>query len=222
MPTWERPSIGIGVAVLACPNPGAVTADHGLGVWLCQAPLSPSWFRCEEPHSPRNRKLRGRSLQVHATSLKGRDTLRMTSSGVRVPVHGLQQFETAGGKRNERDRGRNLLRNENSSQHHSELARLVARAFSDSRRCVVYTPRATNSAPSRIIIERTSSPLLSIEVTSFRSTMGVCVGWRSRDARQFETSSTTECFVRLPWRIHLCSRALSVTVILSIFLIPTD
>jgi hypothetical protein len=45
------------------------------------------------------------------------------------------------------------------------------RACSASRRCFVYRPVATNFVPSPIIIERTSSPLLSITVISLRSTM---------------------------------------------------
>src|SRR5579871_2476243 len=61
---------------------------------------------------------------------------------------------------------------------------------SDSKRCFVYNPVATNFAPSFIIIKRTCSPSLSIDVTSLRSTMQFCDGEQHRLARQFEINSS--------------------------------
>ena len=79
------------------------------------------------------------------------------------------------------------------------------RIRSASRRCFVYRPVATNFVPSSIIIERTSSPLLSITVISLRSTTRFPAGGPLRAALQLETNSSTHSFVNRPWRIHLCS-----------------
>lgn len=90
------------------------------------------------------------------------------------------------------------------------------------QKMLVYKPVAANSAPAWIIIARTSSPLLSIEMTSFRSTVQCSADGQSRDARQFETSSGIDCLFNRPWRIQVCSRPFSFTVILSIFFSSTD
>jgi hypothetical protein len=94
------------------------------------------------------------------------------------------------------------------------------RIRSASRRCFVYRPVATNFVPSSIIIERTSSPLLSITVISLRSTMRFPADGPLAADIQLETNSSIHSFVNRPWRIHLCSEALSLTVILNIRLSP--
>src|ERR1700722_5554730 len=80
----------------------------------------------------------------------------------------------------------------------SKVFGLFFRACNSFNKCFVYTPDATNVAPSWTIIERASSPLLSIEVTSLRSTMRRRVkGW-TMDARQLDTNSSTDRLVSWP------------------------
>ena len=53
-----------------------------------------------------------------------------------------------------------------------------------------------------------------------RSTMRFPADGRLRAALQLKTNSPIHSFVNRPWRIHLCSEALSFTVILNIRLSP--
>ena len=85
----------------------------------------------------------------------------------------------------------------------------------------MYKPLATNFAPSLIIVKRTCSPSLSIEVTSLRSTTQRWVGEHRRFARQLPINSSMVDPINRPWRTHLCSDVFSVTVIRNMLLFLT-
>ena len=82
-----------------------------------------------------------------------------------------------------------------------------------SRMSFVYTPLAVNCAPCRASMRKSRSPHLSINVTSFRSTMQA--RWLSLRCFFFQQalSSRNQGAVSRPWRIHLSSEGVSLKLI---------
>jgi hypothetical protein len=89
-------------------------------------------------------------------------------------------------------------------------------AFRCSSTCFVYIPVAIKCVPSFDMVRKSRSPLLSMNVTSLRST----VHPRPFCARclffQHVLSSPTHGWTKRPSRVHLCSVAISAIVIRSI------
>jgi hypothetical protein len=82
-----------------------------------------------------------------------------------------------------------------------------------SRMSFVYTPLAVNCAPCRASMRKRRSPHLSINMTSFRSTMQA----RRSSLRCFffqqALSSRNQGAVSRPWGIHLSSEGVSLKLI---------
>src|SRR5258705_13502405 len=85
-----------------------------------------------------------------------------------------------------------------------------------SRMCLVYTPFATNSAPSSLSSPSNRSPGSSMRVTSLKSITYLRRQDQSRTSSQFERSSATHGPASCPDKIHLSSSTVALFVILSI------
>src|SRR5258707_5135237 len=84
--------------------------------------------------------------------------------------------------------------------------------------CFVEVPLAVNCAPSLASLHKSRSPLLSINVTSLRSTTQarpICVRWFFL---QHVLSSCTQGSVSWPCRIHLSSAGVSLKLIFNMLL----
>src|ERR1700733_13341169 len=79
------------------------------------------------------------------------------------------------------------------------------RLSSISSKCFVYTPEATNSAPSFIIAARTRSPSRSTNVTLLTSTTHLRFPLVQWELSQFALRRPTHGPESLPCSVHLCS-----------------
>src|SRR5579864_3063439 len=97
-------------------------------------------------------------------------------------------------------------RKQHGQEHPTSLRIQRWRRFSSvSRMCFVYTPEATNSAPSFIITASTRSPSRSTNVTPLTSTTHFRFPFWPCDFSQFDLSCATHGPERRPCRFHRCS-----------------